>query len=455
LFASNLKAQTNYLTYERFLKNVLNNNPVATQSQNLIELSNYQYKAAKGNYDPVISSSFNNKFFNSKDYFTLFQSEIKQPIFTSQYLKMGYEYASGNFLNPNQITSSLGLPYAGVEVGLLQGLMFDKRRAEVLKSTHYLDYYRAEKNDLINNLLFQSSQTYFEYLYIEKLLKLNDFFLKLAEQRLNGIKELATSGEKPAIDTVEANILLQSRQLEMQSSTVDKSKKLAELNSFNRFGEYAIYDKSVSDYLVTDSLEMYFESTKQQLLKMLKNDTINNPVLTLYKSKQQILEVEQRLKKEMIKPKLDVNYNFLSNQYNSQYLVFNSANYKWGANLTLPLFLRTARNEYKMAQITSQNNSLMLVNKINELQYKQQAIKQSLVILFNQVNNSEKSVKYSKLLLEAEVLKFENGESSLFMINTRENKWLESELKLAEYKLKFIKTALHLIHINGNLDYFF
>ena len=37
------------------------------------------------------------------------------------------------------------------------------------------------------------------------------------------------------------------------------------------------------------------------------------------------------------------------------------------------------------------------------------------------------------------------------MLNTRENKLLESELKLAEYKLKFIKTVLNVIYLNGKL----
>ena len=70
-----------------------------------------------------------------------------------------------------------------------------------------------------------------------------------------------------------------------------------------------------------------------------------------------------------------------------------------------------------------------------------------------QLQNADRSAKYSKQLVEAERLKFENGESSLFLLNTRENKWLETELKLAEYKLKFIKTVLNIIYLNGNLDY--
>ncbi len=44
-------------------------------------------------------------------------------------------------------------------------------------------------------------------------------------------------------------------------------------------------------------------------------------------------------------------------------------------------------------------------------------------------------------LLEAEQTLFGNGESSLFLINSRENKVLEAQQKLIELKAKFFKTA--------------
>jgi outer membrane protein TolC len=80
-------------------------------------------------------------------------------------------------------------------------------------------------------------------------------------------------------------------------------------------------------------------------------------------------------------------------------------------------------------------------------------LKQNISLLAEQLQNAERSVKYSKQLVEAEKLKFTNGESSLFILNARENKWLESELKLSEYKLKFIKTVLNIIYLKGNLNY--
>lgn len=155
----------------------------------------------------------------------------------------------------------------------------------------------------------------------------------------------------------------------------------------------------------------------------------------------------------MIKPILNVKYNFLSDNYTSFNPAFSNNNYKWGVNLSFPLLLRNPVNEYKMARIISRNNNFELSNKTNELEFKINILKQTITILSQQLQNADRSAKYSKQLVEAERLKFENGESSLFLLNTRENKWLETELKLAEYKLKFIKTVLNIIYLNGNLDY--
>ena len=42
-------------------------------------------------------------------------------------------------------------------------------------------------------------------------------------------------------------------------------------------------------------------------------------------------------------------------------------------------------------------------------------------------------------MLTAEQVKFDNGESSIFLLNSRENKKLESEIKLIELKAQYGK----------------
>ena len=444
---------TSVLNYNDYLTNVLLNNPISKKAENEKRYGELQYRAARGNYDPLISGNFDQKQFAGSNYYTTLNSEIKQPIFTSQYLKFGYDYGIGSNLNPEFSTSSSGLPYLGMEVGVLQGLMIDKRRAEVLKSKQYLNFYDAEKQIQLNNLLFESSQRYFEWQFSLKEIALNNYFMVTARQRLIGIESLASIGERAAVDTIEAAIFYQTRLLDFQGALIDNQKSINELSMYNWTANGPL--PLLNNFTSLDSLDGYFEKAKTLLTTNLYPATISNPVLLKYNAAQKVLEIDNRLKKEMIKPVLNVKYNFLSTNNSSFNPAFSNNSYKWGVNLSFPLLLRNPANEYKMAKVISQNNSFEIANKTNELDYKINILKQTINILSQQLQNADRTAKYSKQLVEAERLKFENGESSLFLLNTRENKWLESELKLAEYKLKFIKTILNIIYLNGNLNYKF
>jgi len=437
--------------YNEFVSDILQNNPLGKRAGNEKKYAELQLKAARGNYDPMVTGNYDQKQFNGKNYFTTLSSEIKQPIFTNQYLKFGYDYGIGTNLNPEFDTPSQGLPYLGLEVGVLQGLVIDKRRADVLKSREYINYFTAEQQIQLNNLLFESSQRYFEWLFSAKQIALNNYFMDAARKRLLGIEALADIGERAAVDTVEAAIFYQTRLLDLQNAQMDNLKSTNDLSTF------MWQDNSpaplVNTYQAVDSLETYYSKAKDALAENLNLLNLQNPILSKYNAFQNVLNVEVRLKKEMIKPVLNLKYNFLSDNSSPINPIFSNNNYKWGLNVSFPLFLRNPRNEYNMAQIISQNNNLELLNKTNEINFKLNALQQTISILALQLLNAERSVNYGKLLLEAERLKFDNGESSIFMLNTRENKLLESELKLAEYKLKFIKTVLNIIYLNGNLNY--
>ncbi|MBI3521029.1 MAG: TolC family protein [Bacteroidetes bacterium] len=441
----------NQLSYNAFLMNVLQNNPLAKRAENERKYADTRYRAARGNYDPIVSGSFDQKQLNGSNYYTILNGEIKQPIFTSQYFKFGYDYGNGDYINPQYSTVSNGLPYAGVEVGVLQGLLIDKRRAEVLKSREYLNYYDAEKRIQLNALLFEASQRYFDWLFSLKQVALNNYFMQVAKQRLQGIETLAISGEKASVDTIEAAIFYQARYLDLQAAIIDNQKNTNEIYSFNwqTNGPALITE----NYSTTDSLDLYFNKAKSLLAESLYQHVPSNPILSKYNSLQKVLEIDNRLKKEMIKPVLNVKYNFLSSNAPLISQSFSYNNYKLGLNVSFPLLLRNPVNDYKLSKIVSQNNTLELLNKTNELSFKLNALKKTINILAEQLQSAERSAKYSKMLVEAEKIKFMNGEGTLFMLNTRENKWLESEIKLAEYKLKFIKTILNLIYLNGNLNY--
>ena len=440
------------LDYSTFITNIKKNHPLIKRANNIGEIGNAQLQSARGNYDPTINGNYENKYYNSKNYYSILNSEIKQPIFTSQYLKAGYEYGQGTNISPEETTSSYGLGYIGIEASLLQGLVIDKRRAEVLKAQHYKAINNAEQKQLTNAILFDASVNYAEWLYSQRVVIVFNYFNQLATERFIAIKQLALSGERAAIDTTEASMLAQQRFLDYLSASVENQKKIADVATSNWQSDKAdVFSVSLKSL---DSLNKLVNDLKIKMAVELNESIINNPLIEQYNAKQKFLQVEKRYKAELIKPKLDVKYNFLtSNSINNFSTQLSTNNYRWGASLSFPLFLRSSVADFKIAKLNLQNTTYELDNKQNELQNQIILTVNSINIIEQQLKTAASTVAYSKEMVIAEKIKFNNGESSLFLINTRETKWLESELKLIEYQLKYTKNIFSLIYLKGNLNY--
>ena len=65
--------------------------------------------------------------------------------------------------------------------------------------------------------------------------------------------------------------------------------------------------------------------------------------------KVQSLEVEKRLRANMLLPRVDLQYNFLTGTPDIG-RSFNTADYKGGLNVSMPLFLRKERGNLKLSK---------------------------------------------------------------------------------------------------------
>ena len=127
-------------------------------------------------------------------------------------------------------------------------------------------------------------------------------------------------------------------------------------------------------------------------------------------------------------------------------------NNKWGLSFAFPLFLRKERGELKMAKIKIQNTQYENNNKQTEIVNKTKSIYIEFKSLIKQFDLYESTVKnYEKLWL-AEKTMFDSGESSLFIINSREMSYINSQLKLNELYIKKKKAALELNYSLGILN---
>jgi len=105
----------------------------------------------------------------------------------------------------------------------------------------------------------------------------------------------------------------------------------------------------------------------------------------------------------------------------------------------MPLLLRQGRGEYKKTQLKIKETGLQLTQKIGSLQNKIRQYHNEAKLLQEQIQLARNMYRNYVFLLKNEELKFSQGESSLFLINTREAKTLEMQQKLIELQLKYVK----------------
>ncbi len=97
--------------------------------------------------------------------------------------------------------------------------------------------------------------------------------------------------------------------------------------------------------------------------------------------------------------------------------------------VSLPLFLRKERGALKLSQLKLKEAQLNLAQNTLELSNKIQGLEYTAEVVKKQTEMANKLVSDYKLLYNAEQVKFSQGESSLFLVNNRESKYIESILK--------------------------
>ena len=112
LYANGLFSQET-LSYSVFIRQVLENHPLALNANLTVEESEAMLRAVRGNFDPVLAGGYNSKEFKGSNYFRIIDSEIRIPTVMGVTVTGGYEQASGTYLNPEFTLPESGLLKSG------------------------------------------------------------------------------------------------------------------------------------------------------------------------------------------------------------------------------------------------------------------------------------------------------------------------------------------------------
>lgn len=438
------------LSHQEFLNIVKNYHPLALKYQLQNKIANAEITKARGNFDPVLAGKLGEKNIDGTKYYEQKNVELGIPTWYGIDITGSYNYLDGEKLNNSETKG--GLYQFGVTIPLAKNLLYDKRRAMLDQAKFGLKMTEAEQIVLTNELLLDAENTYWDWVKNYEIYKLQKSAVEINRKRLELTKKTYEFGERPAIDTVEAASQLQSFELQERNAYLNFVKSTQELQMFLWKDKQDLYEiaqlvfpsSSLDEHSGYSDYEFLLQNLESKLLQ-------NHASLEYYLQKQNILESERRLKWQSFLPKIDFTYNFFNKEnYKSDFLPLFDNNFQYGLKLEIPIFQRQARADYEIAKLKISQNQQDSQLKLREVNTKIETYKYEVTNYFSQIDISAKNLNNYKRLLNAEETRFGNGESSLFLINSRENKLLDAREKNLELKAKFLKSYNKLKWFNEN-----
>lgn len=441
---SQAPAQKKILTLDNVLDIVRKYHPVARQANLLVDSAEANRLAARGAFDPSFYISQQQKTFDGKNYYFYTNPELKIPTWYGIDFKAGLEDNGGERLMREATVGRSS--YAGVSLPLLKNLVTDRRRTSVEQARILVRQSEATRLNELNNLLYDGASAYWNWVREYQVYNILTNVVAINQKRLNLVRRAFLGGERAAIDTVEALTQLQNFQFLASEAQYRWQATGLELSNFLWLDDQQPFQLAIN--IIPDTawdvvnINQYPVPSLEDILNTAK---ANHPKIQTLSRKLEVLEVERRLKFQSLLPALNFNYNFLTEGYQPWKGVGQNVfenNYKYGIEFGLPLFLRQGRGEYRGAKIKIRTTDLQRAQAMLEIENKVRDYFNQLLALRQQVKIYEDAVENYIRLLRAEEIKFSIGESSLFLLNTRENKVLEAQQKLIELKTKFLSQLL-------------
>ena len=448
LISSILVAQdsTSVISLSEYLGYVKTFHPIVKQANLIINESEAKLLKARGAFDPKLEVDYDRKKFKNTEYYDKLNAAFKIPTWYGVELKGNFEENDGFFLNPEGSLPEDGLYSAGVSVSVARGFLINKRMAMLKQSKMFVKQAKMDRQLLVNNILYEATLTYFNWLKTYNEKRVYEDFLVNAKMRFEGIKRSYREGEMPAIDTVEARIALNDRKLNLEKSRIKFVKSSLELSNYlwlNENTPIEIKDNVIPDVDTFQSVDVTLNTSELDIETL---DITSHPKLQSLDYKLQSLNIERRLKLNNLLPQIDLQYNFLSETPDIA-RSFSTSAYKSGLNISFPLFLRKERGDLRLAKIKMQDTKFEIQSTEVTLKNKIDAINQELQSFVSQNKFTRVIVDDYGTMLKAEERKFFLGESSLFLVNSRESKLIDAKLKAIELENNFFNTKAGLFNV--------
>ncbi|HEY0931469.1 MAG TPA: TolC family protein [Gemmatimonas sp.] len=439
-------------TFPAFIDELLGNHPVAQQARLVAEQARAELRMAWGAFDPKVSAKWDQKRSGGTEYYNYLNSELKIPLPIGADVTLAYDRTMGRYFNPDRRTDGNGTFAAGISIPLGQRIITDERRTALTQARAARDAGDAERLGIVNKLLYSAAKDYGSWYESWRRRAIAQEGEALAAFRLQAVRARVNNGESAPIDTVEALLELQRRQVSRYEAEASFYMSSLHLTAY-------LWDPEGRPASLPDDAKPVLHGLGRggidstQLSALVDRAVQRNPELAKVQAKIRQASAERLLAAQGILPFAEGKLAGIAER-GSDESFFNrdrlDDNYKAALVISSPLlFLKeTGKFNATDAKLDFQRLERDLVRRDIEIDARTAIF--DLANLQRLLVAQEANVRNARLLRDAEQVRFENGESTLLILNLRERLVLDEAGKLASLEAKVASARGALVLATGD-----
>ena len=444
------------LPFAEFRRQVLAAHPVARQAALARAQAREELRVARGAFDPSLTATVDRKTFAGTLYYSYAQAELKIPTPVGSDVKLGYERALGRYIagdrrtgDPLNSAANPGLFKLGLSVPVGQRLVTDERRTALAQARALQTAAEADRSAALNKLLLDAAKTYARWYEGDRRRGVAREGVALAEFRLRAVRARVARGEAPAIDTVEALLEVQRRQVQRyEAEQVYYGAALEAANFLWGPGQTPSDARPLELAPGTVPTVRGLEAERvdsARLPQWLELAAERHPEVRKAAARVDQAAAQRLFVMQQAIPFAELSLNSVGAQSafgarppaGAQY-GFDRENLLVGGTVRTPLLFMKERGRSNIAhqRLDQQRLEQARVRRAVELEVRQSVF--DLSTTYAVLDLQRLAVRQARQLLAGESRRFEAGESQLLTVNLRERLVLEEELKLASLEAKYV-----------------
>ncbi len=434
------------ITLEDVLSNVERNHPKLRGANLQRDIASFKRLEKQGAFDPVVSAGSDYLRFNTEFDAKTQRGKVGEMQLADAGIEMltryGVKIGAGTRFNLGKVKSPLSPTGSGGEyflefkLPLLRGARINEKSAAERQALLGEPMAQAEFELTRLDLLLKAANSYWDWVTSKGKLDVARNLLTLAEFRADAVRQRVAAGDLPQIDSAEADLEVQRRQGGVIKAERDLQKAAFKLSVF-LWAPDGRPIPSPEESQAPTRLAPPVLLTVQQAEEGQRSALARRPELQMLSLDRQITQVDLDLARNQRLPAVD--FSFSPGRDTGLGAIGNTV--KAGVSFSLPLRQRAADGRIGTALSKIQKVDFDLVNERQRITVEVLDALNAINTAFDRYRAAAQEVTLAERLEEGERVKFQLGDSTLFLVNQRERATAEARLKLIEIQAEYEQAA--------------